>query len=158
MLGVKLKKLRTKKGVTQETLAKALGVSAQAVSKWEQNITSPDISLLVPIVDFFGVNLDFLLRDGPNEEITNANEIVEVEVEPAEYCWLTHVKNISGQEIKELILKAYFYDENNEVVEYCTRRVYDLEPGMSFPLRLFATDEQKVTNVSVTLKKCVFRH
>ena len=55
MIGKRIKDLRTRKGITQEALAKALGVSSQAVSKWEQSITSPDISLLVPIADYFEV-------------------------------------------------------------------------------------------------------
>lgn len=54
--------LRKSKGITQDELAGALGVSAQAVSKWENNSSCPDVSLLTEIADFFGVSVDDLLR------------------------------------------------------------------------------------------------
>ena len=57
-LGKKIKQLRTNKGVTQEALATALGVTYQAVSRWENETTMPDISLLPQISVFFGVSID----------------------------------------------------------------------------------------------------
>ena len=53
--------LRKEKGITQETLANALGVSNQAVSKWEASICCPDIVLLPDIAKYFGVSVDTLL-------------------------------------------------------------------------------------------------
>ena len=52
--------LRKKKGITQEQLAAALNVSPQAVSKWETNISQPDVHTLPCIADFFGVSIDYL--------------------------------------------------------------------------------------------------
>lgn len=54
-----LQKLRKENGITQETLAVHLGVSPQAVSKWE-NGSYPDGDLLPKIADFFGVSIDYL--------------------------------------------------------------------------------------------------
>ena len=54
-----IQKLRKQKGITQEQLAVHLGVSAQAVSKWE-NGSYPDGDLLPVIADFFGVSIDSL--------------------------------------------------------------------------------------------------
>lgn len=54
-----LKDLRKEKKVTQEQLAHALGVSPQAVSKWE-NSSYPEGDLLPAIADFFGVSIDYL--------------------------------------------------------------------------------------------------
>ena len=54
-----LQTLRKKKGVTQEQLANALGVSAQAVSKWE-NGSYPEGDLLPRLSDFFGVSISYL--------------------------------------------------------------------------------------------------
>ena len=65
MIGEKIKLLRMQEHITQETLANALHISPQAVSKWEKGIASPDISLLVPIADYFHVTEDYLLRDKP---------------------------------------------------------------------------------------------
>lgn len=61
-IGKQIKRLRTEKNIIQETLADHLGVSAQAVSKWENGVTAPDISLLPEISVFFGVKIDELFR------------------------------------------------------------------------------------------------
>lgn len=61
----KIKNLRLQKRLSQESLGELLGVSAQAVSKWEQGITSPDISLLPLIADCFGVTIDSLFEGMP---------------------------------------------------------------------------------------------
>lgn len=61
-IGNNIAALRKQKGITQEELANELGVSAQAVSKWENNTSCPDVSLLTSIADYFGVTVDSLLR------------------------------------------------------------------------------------------------
>ena len=58
-LGKNIAELRKQKGVTQEALAVAVGVTGQAVSKWEGG-GSPDVELLAPIADYFGVSVDRL--------------------------------------------------------------------------------------------------
>ena len=60
-IGSRIAKLRKRKGLTQEELAVKLGVSAQAVSKWENDISCPDISLLPQLVRILGVTADELL-------------------------------------------------------------------------------------------------
>jgi len=64
-LGNQIKALRQARGVTQETVAEVLGVSAQAVSKWETGAAAPDIALLPAISAYFGVSIDelFALSD-----------------------------------------------------------------------------------------------
>ena len=64
-IGNKIKSLRLHRGVTQETLAEALGVTAQAVSKWERDAGTPDITLLPALSAYFGVSIDelFALSD-----------------------------------------------------------------------------------------------
>lgn len=59
-IGEKIKVLRKGKNISQESLAKALGVTFQAVSKWETNATVPDVSLIPSIASFFGVSIDAL--------------------------------------------------------------------------------------------------
>lgn len=59
-LGEKIKSLRKEKNISQESLAKVLGVTFQAVSKWETNVTAPDVSLVPSIASFFGVTIDEL--------------------------------------------------------------------------------------------------
>lgn len=60
-----IRNLRLKMKLSQEKLGEILGVSAQAVSKWEQGITSPDISLLPVIAECFGVTIDSLFQGIP---------------------------------------------------------------------------------------------
>jgi len=58
-IGRNIAELRKQKGITQETLAEAVGVTGQAVSKWESG-GYPDIELLQPIADYFNVSIDRL--------------------------------------------------------------------------------------------------
>ena len=56
-----IKKLRRDADMTQERLAEVLSVSAQAVSRWETDTGMPDVSLLPPLANLFGVTTDYLL-------------------------------------------------------------------------------------------------
>jgi len=67
-IGNKIKILRTAKGITQETLAGALNVSSQAVSKWETGQSTPDIQLLPEIAVYFGVTIDELFSLADDKE------------------------------------------------------------------------------------------
>lgn len=60
-LGHKILELRRQQGITQEELAAALGVTAAAVSKWENNYTLPDVLMLCALADYFAVTTDELL-------------------------------------------------------------------------------------------------
>ena len=68
-LGKRIRQLRINKGVTQETLASALGVTYQAVSRWENGITTPDIMLLPSIALYFGITIDELFNPTPEEKL-----------------------------------------------------------------------------------------
>lgn len=59
-IGNKIKMLRKRRGITQEQLAESIGVSFQAVSKWENNIALPDIILAPLLASYFSVSLDEL--------------------------------------------------------------------------------------------------
>jgi len=59
-IGEKIKTLRKAKNISQEALANVLGVTFQAVSKWETGTTAPDVSLIPPLASFFGVSIDEL--------------------------------------------------------------------------------------------------
>ncbi len=59
-IGNKIKELRKQKGITQEQLADYVGVSFQAVSKWENQIALPDITLAPVLANYFGVSMDVL--------------------------------------------------------------------------------------------------
>ena len=57
-LGTKIRQLRHRDGRTQEALATALGVTSQAVSRWEANGSFPDMHLIPSIANYFGVSID----------------------------------------------------------------------------------------------------
>lgn len=59
-IGEKIKELRKVKGISQEALAQVLGVTFQAISKWETGTASPDLSLIPAIASYFGVSIDEL--------------------------------------------------------------------------------------------------
>lgn len=69
-IGNQIKALRLRRGITQEEMAQHFGVSPQAVSKWERNTTTPDISLLPGLSAYFGVSIDelFALSDDTRME------------------------------------------------------------------------------------------
>lgn len=61
-IGNKIRELRKQKGITQDQLASALGVSPQAVSKWEMCGGYPDVATLPVIAGYFGVSMDTLFN------------------------------------------------------------------------------------------------
>ena len=65
--GQRFLKLRKSRNLTQEDIAKKLNISAQAVSKWENDISSPDISLLPEIASIFNITVDELLGKETNK-------------------------------------------------------------------------------------------
>lgn len=64
----RLAELRRERGFSQESLAEQLGLSRQAVSKWERAESAPDMGNLIALADLYGVTLDELLRVSPEVE------------------------------------------------------------------------------------------
>ena len=62
----KIKDLRRFHGITQNALANHLGVSSQSVSKWENDVSMPDLSLIPDIASYFGITIDELFSFTPN--------------------------------------------------------------------------------------------
>lgn len=84
-IGKKIKSLRLQKGITQEQLAAKLNMSSQAISKWENNVTLPDIQLLPSLSVLFGVTIDelFALTDDTHferiENMINTEHVISAE-------------------------------------------------------------------------------
>lgn len=70
-IGTKIRELRKRNGCTQDTLAEALGVTAQAVSRWEQNGSYPDMEIIPAIANYFHISIDELFgyHDDREEKI-----------------------------------------------------------------------------------------
>lgn len=71
MIGEKLKKLRHSRDLTQEEVATHLGISYQAISKWERGDGYPDITMLPTLANYFRVSVDELI--GMDEQLLQAN-------------------------------------------------------------------------------------
>lgn len=69
-LGNRISEKRRERGMKQENLAEKLGVSAQAVSKWENDVSCPDISVLPALARELGITVDELLTGTPSEKET----------------------------------------------------------------------------------------
>lgn len=81
ILADKITEERKKNGWTQEELAEQLGVSRQAVSKWESAGSVPDLQKILQLANLFGVSTDYLLKEEmePEDRYTGTNANLEVE-------------------------------------------------------------------------------
>ena len=70
----RIQSLRKARGITQEQLADAVGVSRQAVSKWEAEQSVPDLERIVAMAEYFDVTTDYLLRPQPENSETKTEK------------------------------------------------------------------------------------
>ncbi len=83
-IGMKIKELRKKQGMTQEALAAALNISTQAVSKWECGVSYPDILMMPVLANLFGVAIDALY----DYDATHTDDkITEIIRESKQWFW-----------------------------------------------------------------------
>ncbi len=73
-IGNRISELRKKHNYSQEYVAEQLDVSRQAVSKWEQNQTSPDTNNLIALAGLFGVSVEYIATGKTIEAPQNSNE------------------------------------------------------------------------------------
>ena len=97
-LGRRIARLRLARTATQERLAKELNVSPQAVSKWENDINYPDISLLPDLARFLGVSVDELLSGAS----ASAQESASVQESTAEKS-TAEVVSVAADEPAEIV-------------------------------------------------------
>lgn len=79
-LGNKLSKLRKENNITQEQLAEKMGVSRQAVSKWESDTAYPETDKIIALSKLYGCTTDYLLRDDMEEMPKEKNEGKKIEI------------------------------------------------------------------------------
>lgn len=80
-IGNKIKQLRLLAGMTQEQLAAKLGISAQSVSKWENAVTMPDITLLPILAGELGVSIDDLFDLTTEQKLHRIERRMDIEEE-----------------------------------------------------------------------------
>ena len=72
--GEYLKKLRNDKGISQDALGEALGISRQSVSKWEQGNSTPDIDNIGKLAEFYGVSIDSIVKGEAQDQVQSEEE------------------------------------------------------------------------------------
>lgn len=104
-----IRELRTDKGISQETLADVCDVRMQAVSKWENGQSCPDITFLPLLAEYFGVSTDYLLT-GRKHAAGNADDTI--------------LSGMSQQELKDDVLYIVQY-RNGKILD---KKLWNTEP------------------------------
>ena len=112
-LGRRIARLRLARTATQERLAKELNVSPQAVSKWENDINYPDISLLPDLARFLGVSVDELLSGAS----ASAQESFAVQESAAARERATKVVSVAADEPAEIVEESTEQDNQGIVTQ-----------------------------------------
>ena len=94
--GERLSRFRKQRGFTQEELGEKFGISGQAVSKWENDASMPDISILPELSDVLGVSLNELLG---KEEITTRIVPAEERKDPNDLVLRIRVDSVDGDKV-----------------------------------------------------------
>lgn len=136
-IGQKIKELRQEHNLTQEELAEQLGVSFQAVSRWENSVTFPDITMLPIIANMFDVTTDYLLdmdsykKDDDLKKIIEQNDILanQGKIKEQEKLLLEALKKYPNNwDLKSRILGIYHFQTANgeETDEYYQQKAIEL--------------------------------
>ena len=127
-LGEKIKFLRKQKNVSQEVFANYLGVSFQAVSKWETGTTMPDVTMIPAIASFFGVStdelFDFNLFETEKQVKAICHEAYKyrfTDTERSEAILREGLQRFPGNDIilNNLLYSLYFQERIDEVINLC---------------------------------------
>ena len=110
-LSENIKKLRLEKDMTQSQLATVLGVSEQAVSRWENGNTYPDITLLPAIADYFKVSIDELMGMESYKDEKETEEIIRIVKD-------NERKGLIAENVKLLTEAAKKYPTNYVILNY----------------------------------------
>lgn len=139
-LGNKIRQLRLRKGITQDTLAKALNVSFQTVSKWENNVAMPDIQLLPEIAVYFGCTMDDLFSLSEQAQFERIENMLDMQaaISGEEFAqaerFLTDKLSSDGSKSNALRLLAELYnhkaDSLRKTAELYAREALELEPEL----------------------------
>jgi transcriptional regulator with XRE-family HTH domain len=122
-IGKRIALLRKEKGLTQEELAGHMGVSPQAVSKWENDQTCPDISLLPLLANIFNISVDELLT-GKKAESPSVKFLPESERKSIDDMMLRIVMTSADKDVVKInlplpVIKALM--ENGVDLSYLTK-------------------------------------
>ena len=126
-IGKRISVSRQDKGFTQDQLASKLGITPQAVSRWERGNSMPDIEFLLPLSQMFDVSLEYLLTDGYKDPI-NENKPISV----VELVQIDEILIVFGHNLIPLVDSAQGGDLLNRVVEI--RKEITMKYGLVMPI------------------------
>ena len=137
-IGKKIKNLRLEKNARQEELAEYLGVSFQAVSKWETGASVPDIALLPNLAVFFGVTIDELFQMPEEAEFERMENMFwherRIPAETFDHCvrFLERAIQNDPKNVRACKCMAYLYNHraksDHETASEYARKVLELDP------------------------------
>lgn len=102
-----LKKLRLKKGLSQQQLAEIIGVSQQSIYKYEKHNVEPEISILINLADFFNTSVDYLIGHSDISHIIEEVKPFDLNSEEANLINSYRKLTKSEKESIDLIIKNY---------------------------------------------------
>lgn len=104
----KLVRLRKREGLSQEALAELLGVSRQAVSRWEQGTALPDAAKLLPCARLFQVRVDWLLDEEQDWEAGSREEEKRPAGKKRDLVWILAGSALAGLSLLGLLMMGIF--------------------------------------------------
>lgn len=138
--GELIEKYRKEKGLTQDQLAKALGVSNSAISKWEHGTNLPDITLIEPLSQILGIDKLLLF--------TSENIAKEV---TSERCKTIKKNNIIKMSICIILFFLTIVFTNFISYKVYTRKIKEIESSQTQVYSFYSTDEEYLVNGYIIL-------
>ena len=148
-IGNQIKFLRQRKGVTQEAMAEQLGLTPQAISKWERDAATPDIALLPEISAYFGVTIDelFALTDETRMDRIQNMLWVDRYYDPAvvestrEFLINKGVREANNGKVYEFLaeMELHLADEHYEKAEQYAKEALRRDPSLRNPHSVLCT-------------------
>lgn len=154
---------RKKAGISQEALAEQLGVSRQAVSKWETGDAVPEINKLMLLARAFGVTTDWLLSEDESYEEEDAEKNGCFSAGEERFTWVDRVPGMIGRLLRRygwlfgvwMAVAGAFFIGFGALAQYLAYRIF--QPGISGITGIMSFDQMNstlsgfVTNNPVTI-------
>ncbi len=111
LFGKRLAEYRRNRNYTQDELANRLGVTPQALSKWEKGISSPDVLMISAICEILEINADYLLGAKADKITENGDEIIQSKIWNNLRNGLEPLELLVGESLVPLFLDGEYVDK-----------------------------------------------
>ena len=110
-IGKRIAESRRSAGFTQEELANRLGVTPQALSKWEKGVSSPDLEMLTSLCDILGVSADYLVGKKNKNIVENGNLLQQDEIWKHLWDGYQPLELVFGSDVMPVFMEKDFREE-----------------------------------------------